>query len=344
VAACKGFYHYLKYYCGAHVSWDGQQLNSIPANLPSVDEEVKSPSTIVYFQNVCTWSYSYSWWKWTDWRRHIDWIAMSGITLTLAPFQEDVWREVYLELGLTAKEIDEHITGPGFFAWGRMGNIRGWGGPLSQNFSSSSSVLQKQIIDALRNLGVSVALPSFAGHVPVSFQRLFPNASLVPVQRWNRFQDKYCCPLFLDPVDPLFKQVGESFLRKMTAKYGTNHIYFSDPFNEVQPHLAEPDYLRNASRGIFEVMQTVDSEAVWLLQGWMFVKNPFWSDQLLEAFLNAVPQGRILVLDLMSEQDPQYDRTSSYFGQPFVWCMLHNFGGTLGMHGSVDKVYKVSNY
>lgn len=86
----------------------------------------------------------------------------------------------------------------------------------------------------------------------------------------------------------------------------------------------------------------MDPDAVWLLQGWMFVKNPFWSDKLLKAFVTAVPQGRMLVLDLQSENSPQYKRTQSYYGQPFIWCMLHNFGGTLGMHGSVEVVNTVS--
>jgi alpha-N-acetylglucosaminidase len=49
-------------------------------------------------------------------------------------------------------------------------------------------------------------------------------------------------------------------------------------------------------------------------------------------------QGDILVLDLQSEQHPQYNRTKSFYGQPFIWCMLHNFGGTLRMHGSIRLV------
>lgn len=49
----------------------------------------------------------------------------------------------------------------------------------------------------------------------------------------------------------------------------------------------------------------------------------------------------MIVLDLQSEQFPQYDRFNSYFGQPFIWCMLHNFGGTLGMLGSVDILNQV---
>lgn len=46
----------------------------------------------------------------------------------------------------------------------------------------------------------------------------------------------------------------------------------------------------------------------------------------------------MIVLDLQSEQFPQYQRLEQYFGQPYIWCMLHNFGGTLGMFGSADKV------
>lgn len=49
-------------------------------------------------------------------------------------------------------------------------------------------------------------------------------------------------------------------------------------------------------------------------------------------------QGKLLILDLQSEQHPQYERTHSFYGHFYIWCMLHNFGGTLGMHGSVGIV------
>lgn len=49
----------------------------------------------------------------------------------------------------------------------------------------------------------------------------------------------------------------------------------------------------------------------------------------------------MIVLDLQSEQFPQYTRLQSYYGQPFIWCMLHNFGGTLGMFGSAEIINKV---
>jgi len=32
-------------------------------------------------------------------------------------------------------------------------------------------------------------------------------------------------------------------------------------------------------------------------------------------------------LDLYSDKVPVFNRFNSYFGKPFIWCMLHNFGG-----------------
>ena len=257
---------------------------------PTANIEMNSSSRIIYYQNVCTHSYSFTWWTWTNWRRHLDWIAFSGITLTLAPFQEDVWMEIYKEYGMSQEEIDEHLAGPGFFAWQRMGNIRGWGGRLTTNFINFSSQLQLRVLKASNDLGISVALPAFDGHLPIHFRGLFPTANFSVVEKWNNFPPKYCCPLFVDPLDSLFQEIGRKFLTRVIEKYGTNHIYFSDPFNEVQPRVADANYLRNVSESIYSAMKSVDSKSIWLLQGWMLVKNPLWTDDLIKAFLTAVPQ------------------------------------------------------
>ena len=49
----------------------------------------------------------------------------------------------------------------------------------------------------------------------------------------------------------------------------------------------------------------------------------------------------MIVLDLYSEVAPKYTSLQSYFGQPFIWCMLHNFGGTVAMYGALDSVNEV---
>lgn len=50
--------------------------------------------------------------------------------------------QVYLALGLTQPEIDEYFTGPAFLAWGRMGNLHTWGGPLPHSWHLKQLYLQ----------------------------------------------------------------------------------------------------------------------------------------------------------------------------------------------------------
>ena len=42
-------------------------------------------------------------------------------------------------------------------------------------------------------------------------------------------------------------------------------------------------------------------------------------------------------------RSPQYVRLPSYFGQPFVFSMLHDYGGTIGMYGKVEDVVNGSH-
>lgn len=343
VSACKGFYHYLKYHCNAHISWDGSNIQ-LPEYLPDINVTMESRSQFIFYQNVCAYSYSYAFWKWSDWQRHIDWMSMQGITLTIAPVQEMLWERVYIDLGLTKAEIDEHFAGPAFLAWQRMGNIRGWGGPLTESYKAKSLLLQKRIVRALRQLGVTVALPSFSGHVPVSFTRIYPNATYQRIVKWKRgFPDKFNGPLFLHPSDQVFKTVGKRFMTEVLREYDgrTDHIYFADPFYKIEEQFASNDYLSNVAHGIYDTMKSVDPNAIWMLQSWVFEKNPFFTREMIRSFLTAIPLGKMLVLDLQAEQKPFYNRTESFHGQPFIWCMLHNFGATLGMHGSINVLNEV---
>ena len=51
-----------------------------------------------------------------------------------------------------------------------------------------------------------------------------------------------------------------------------------------------------------------------------------------------MPQGKMIVLDLYADIHPVWQRTESFYGQPFIWCMLHNFGGNIGFYGNFMKV------
>ena len=87
----------------------------------------------------------------------------------------------------------------------RMGNIRGWGGPLPPSWYKIQLDLQRKILTAMRNLGMAPVLPGFAGFVPDGLKRVYPQAKLSRVSRWVGFNNTYRCTYHLHSTDPLFK-------------------------------------------------------------------------------------------------------------------------------------------
>ena len=257
------------------------------------------PKICRYYLNECTFGYSFPWWNEDDWVRHIDWMALNGINMPLAPTaQEAIQKQVYLELGLTETEVDTHFPGPAFLPWGRMGNIKSWGGPPSTDWHKRSISLQHQILYQMRVLGMTPVLPGFAGHVPYAVLRLYPNASY-QVQSWLDlgFSCNLTCTILLDPRGPVFKEIGVKILDAMQAEFGTDHLYSSDPFNEMDPENNDLEYISEIGRGIFFAMQQSDASAVWVMQGWMFHSSEeYWKLPQAKALLTSVPEGMYFTL------------------------------------------------
>ncbi|XP_078488084.1 alpha-N-acetylglucosaminidase isoform X2 [Ciona intestinalis] len=342
VSIAFAFNHYLKYYCRKQISWAGDQISDIPNPLPSVPPEgvtIKAGVKYRYYQNVCTVSYSSVWWNYR-WEREIDWMALNGINLPLAfTGQEAIWEKVYKKLGCSDEDIKKHFAGPAFLAWGRMGNLHGWGGPLPSSWIKSQLILQHQILIRMRSLGMIPVLPGFAGHIPSAILNLYPKADVIQLSHWSHFNCTYSCTYLLQPHDPLFNTIGSMFIKEQMLEYnGTNHIYNADTFNEMTPPSSDPGYLSNASRAVYDAMAAADPDAIWLMQGWLFHNEPtFWKTAQKKALLTGVAKGKMLILDLFSESYPQY-LPDWYFGQPFLWCMLHDFGGNMGFYGKINTV------
>lgn len=88
-------------------------------------------------------------------------------------------------------------------------------------------------------------------------------------------------------------------------------------------------------------MHAADPMAKWIRQGWLFsYEAKFWQPTQIKALLNAVPDDRMIILDLYSESKPVWNRTDAYYGKPWIWCMLHNFGGNISLYGRMDVVSK----
>lgn len=342
VAAALGVMTYLKYLCNASVSWEANLVSNLPDVWPEGTIESQLLERYRYYSNPCVFSYSYAFWSWEHWEKEIDLMALMGINLPLAlDGQEAIWREVYMDLGLTEKELEEHFAGYAFLAWGRMGNIERWGGPLSIYWQEEKLKLQKRIVARMREFGMFTVLPGFSGHVPKGILRVFPTANVTRLSAWNHFPEPYTRTYFLSPQDPLFEKIAGAFMKKMTVELGSDHFYLVDPFNEMSPVSSDLTYLEGISQAIYGTLKKGDPEAVWVTQGWMFFSDQgFWKKPQAKAYLTAVPQGKMLILDLAAEVYPQYERLESYFGQPFIFCLLNNYGGVRGIYGNVNVLLK----
>jgi alpha-N-acetylglucosaminidase len=337
VSIASSLYFYLNEYCHCQITWNGVNLK-LPAKLPIISSKIgkASPYQYRYNLNYCTFNYSMSWWDWARWEKEIDWMALHGINMPLAITGEEyVWREVYREMGFSDEELKDFFCGPAYFSWFWMGNLDGWGGPLPLSWMESHRDLQQKIVKRQRELGMTPILPAFTGHIPAAFNKKYPNAKLKQTNWNNDFGDTY----ILDSEDPLFAEIGKKFLEKQTKLYGTNHLYSADTFNENEPPSNDPVFLSKLSSRVYEGMKQADPDAVWVMQGWLFYSDfKFWKAPQIKALLDAVPNDKMIILDLAAEIEPVWKRTEAFYGKPWIWNMLNNFGGNTNLFGRIDGV------
>lgn len=335
-----GLNHYLRHCVGVHVSWFEREPVALPQVLPPVQTPVRKTALVKerFFLNYCTYGYTMPWWQWHQWERFIDWMALNGITMPLAiTGQEAVWYEVWKEFGLTDEEIRGYFSGPAHLPWHRMANLDGFGGPLPMSWLTSQKELQKRILARERELNMTPVLPAFAGHVPEQLTVKYPNADIKQLSAWCGFEPTY----FLNSTDPLFARIQKSFMEKEMSMFGTDHIYGVDPFNEMDPPHWQPEYLSDVAENIYYSLRDVDPEARWLQMTWVFYyKRKSWTPERLRAYLTAVPNNKLVLLDYFCENTEVWRSTEGFYQQPYIWCYLGNFGGNTMLVGNINELDK----
>lgn len=350
-----GLNHYLNHWCRTTVSWYADDPVEMPDTLAAVPQKVRMEARASerFFLNYCTYGYTMPWWGWREWERLIDWMALHGVTMPLnITGQEAVSMKVWEHFGVSQEDVRRSFTGPPFLPWNRMMDIDKWMGPLPQDWIDRQEQLQKLIVARERELGMKPVLPAFNGHVPGALAELYPQADIKEVTKWDGFEPEYGC-WFLDPEDPLFGEIQKVFLSEQEKLYGTSHIYGLDIFNEVhffdeiEGEEWDPEILARISSHVYETLSQADPEAVWLQVGWMlYYDSAHWTPKQVEAYLKAVPQGRVAMLDYFCDKAEIYALNRNFYGQPYYFCFLGNFGGNTNLSGDlrslsrrIDKVF-----
>jgi len=330
-----GINWYLKYNCGIHLTW-GNMKAQLPAALPKVKakEHHETNMKMRYCFNYCTFSYSMAFWDWQRWQEEIDWMALHGVNMPLAIVgTECVWRNMLLKMGYSEDEVGEFIAGPAFLAWWEMNNLEGWGGPLPMSWYRQQEALQKNILKRMKQLGMEPVLPGYSGMMPHDAKQKL-GLDVSDGGTWNG----YVRPSNLMPTDKRFGEVADAYYAELTKLYGKSKYYSMDPFHESNDD-ATIDYAK-AGKAIMDAMKRTNKEAKWVVQGW--TENP--RPQMMTDLKN----GDIVILDLFSECRPMFGipsiwkRENGYDGHSWMFCMLENFGGNIGLHGRMDQL--LNNY
>ena len=330
-----GINWYLKYNCGIHLTW-GNMKAQLPAALPKVKAKERHETNMKmrYCFNYCTFSYSMAFWDWQRWQEEIDWMALHGVNMPLAIVgTECVWRNMLLKMGYSEDEVGQFIAGPAFLAWWEMNNLEGWGGPLPMSWYRQQEALQKNILKRMKQLGMEPVLPGYSGMMPHDAKQKL-GLDVSDGGTWNG----YVRPSNLMPTDKRFDEVAEAYYAELTKLYGKSKYYSMDPFHESNDD-ATIDYAK-AGKAMMDAMKRTYKEAKWVVQGW--TENP--RTQMMADLKN----GDIVILDLFSECRPMFGipsiwkRENGYDGHSWMFCMLENFGGNVGLHGRMDQL--LNNY
>ena len=334
ISLASGLNYYLRNFCKVDYNpLFGSQLD-MPATLPSVGEGILKFTDYEYRYalNFCTYSYTMAFWNWDEYEPFLDWCAMNGVNLVLDIVgQEEVLRQTLLQYNYTNEEVQEYLSGPAYFAWFYMQNLYSVGGPLPESWFAERVELARQIHDRMQTYGIDPVIQGFGGQVPADFQQKNPKSVAASSGSWSGFARPHMIKTYLTDEDrnagkeDYFQKVGTTFYEAQERIFGkVSHFYAVDPFHEGGT-VPQGFNIVDIYRTVQQKMLDYDPQAVWVMQQWQWGIDE-------NKLSGLAKKEQALVLDLQSDLRSQAGPMENQH-VPWVWNMLHNFGGRMGMDG-----------
>jgi len=338
-AAAQGLGWYLKYYCNRSLSHLGNNLSPV-SKLPVIKDKVKisSPFQYRYALNYCTINYSFSFYRWEDWEKELDWMALNGVNIMLAPMgTELVWYNTLIKLGYTDADAKAFIPGPAFTAWWLMGNLEGWGGTNSLQLMQLQSNIQKKVLSRMKELEIDPILQGFYGMVPHDLNKkvaALKDAQIIDQGNW--VFTEFIRPAILAPTNDKFNTVADVYYSELKKLYGSDIKFFGgEPFHEGGKKGGVD--ITAVAKSVQDVMQKNFPNSTWVLQGWQ--NNP------ADALLAGLKKENTLIIELFGENTSNWEQRKGYGGTNFIWSNVSNFGEKNGLYGRLqrflDEVYRI---
>lgn len=360
LSVATGINWYLNHHAHINLTWNNltTELSQVTLPVPTSEEKHVCNAPYRYDFNTCTFSYSMAFWTWERWQKEIDWMALHGINAPLNLVGLDVVTRKFLrELGVSENDINAYIAGPGFIAWFAMNNLEGWGGTINAKdvtmngnpdwWYTRQEQLCRNMLQRMRELGMQPVIPGFSGQVPNCITKYtikgFSSGDVINNGTWA---GGYTRPDILKPSTESYRTFAAVYYKHLHEVMGVSEHYSMDPFHEgnlpagvsnenCYPNImVELDKYHTSVSAEDKAKNNVDEQPKWMIQYWQGVPQS-------GAFSAMSSYGdRFIGLDLFADNiyagNAAKWRTDYYQGRPYVYCMLHNFGGRSGMHGRLE--------
>ncbi|MYW64645.1 alpha-N-acetylglucosaminidase [Streptomyces sp. SID8379] len=322
-----GVHWYLKYVCGAHIAWNGSQLE-LPNRLPAPSRPLERSTSLPhrFALNDTNDGYTAPFADWSYWERELDILALHGCNEVLViAGMEAVYHRVLKDFGYSDEESRAWLPAPSHQPWWLLQNLYGYGGPLSPELIAKRAELGLRITDRLRELGMQPVMPGYYGHVPAGFvERNGGDAHVVPQGVWHGFRR----PDWLDPRTESFARVAASFYGHQKDLFGEIDAFKMDLLHEggTAGDVPVPD----AARGVEAALRKNRPGATWVILGWE--ANP------LPELIDAIDKQKMLIVDGVSDRYTSVtDREKDWGGTPYAFGTIPNFGGrtTIGARAHI---------
>ncbi|MGW0733219.1 alpha-N-acetylglucosaminidase [Streptomyces sp. NPDC002851] len=314
-AVLTGVHWYLKYVCGAVISWSGTQLD-LPARLPVPDRPLERRATVPhrFVFNDTHDGYTAPYADWAHWERLIDVLALHGCNEVLVTAgQEAVYHRLLKDFGYSDAEARAWLPAPSHQPWWLLQNMSAYGGPLSPELIAKRAKLGRRIADRLRELGMHPVHPGYFGTVPDGFAKRNPGARTVPQGKWAGLKR----PDWLDPRTDVFERVAAAFYRHQADLFGEIKHFKMDLLHEGGDPGDVP--VPDAARAVEKALQKARPGATWEILGWQ--ENP------RRDLIDALDKRRLLIVDGLSDLETVTDREEDWGGAPYAFGTIPNFGG-----------------
>ena len=162
--------------------------------------------------------------------------------------------------------------------------------------------------------------------MPSALVSAFPQVAFLDTGSWVAWQRYHV----IDYEDPFFDVMGQVWYEELEKLYGEIKYFGTDPDLEIDFGSGFDFDYALVGQKLQPIQLAANPEAVLVLQG--------WSGKPERRLVEEMVREQVLIIDLWCDNKCQWDETEAFWGYPWIWSIIQNFGGTQQMGGDLQNI------